>query len=266
MFYIVVLTARRAAKISRVELALDWIFRTEAEGRLATTYARRYLVKRFHRRRRYEPLPNVTYSDPRRSRHNLVRCGDRACRIDGQTPCCHIEWRARDAEALAAIRVRTIRDLIIFNLREFWQKRLIMDVPDYAVLGRMWDNHTSGGRRRAEPSGLIGHNSNPSSDEKAGRRIFAMHHNTQGLIDRLRDKIKVRRCLTRFDVQHLLPPIDVRGAVVTTHSGQLASKYSVSIQHSQRRFASESSRSIPESGSKPITTSLRVNGARKLTV
>jgi hypothetical protein len=64
--------------------------------------------------------------------------------VTGELWCLHLEWRLRSLKAVRAAGIESGEDLIGFNHREFWQKRLLLFDVDRQRLGRLIRNSYTG--------------------------------------------------------------------------------------------------------------------------
>lgn len=68
--------------------------------------------------------------------------------VTGEVNCLHIEYRICSAQAVRAVGVNSIADLLTFDFRAFWEKNLILRQIDVERLGRHVLNKRFGTRRR----------------------------------------------------------------------------------------------------------------------
>lgn len=69
--------------------------------------------------------------------------------VTGEVNCLHIEYRICSAQAVRAVGVNSLADLLMFDFRSFWEKHLILRQIDVERLGRHVLNKSLGTRRQA---------------------------------------------------------------------------------------------------------------------
>jgi hypothetical protein len=147
------IAGRPDALINAVEVAADWIFRDRNERDDAADFLHWHLVRRWHPRKAaiyVHPGTARTRYDARRGARNMVVVYTEAfSRVTGE--CCnvHLEWRANGAQAVRALGIESGRDLLDFDHRGFWEKRLMLVHVDPARLGQYMRNRRNGTRSRA---------------------------------------------------------------------------------------------------------------------
>ena len=199
------------ALINRVEITLDFIFESLAERDDTSEFLHRHLVRRWHNKnqqiRIYMPeaddysLGGTRYDAGGRSQNRAVLYRETHSRITGEINCLHLEWRLNGLKAVRAAGIETFQDLLEFNHRVFWQKRLRLYNVDRRRLGRMVRNKASGGKRRAAEI----HPSGTDLDGRTGEVLVRAYDTVQELIDNMRAHIKVSRALVPISIEHLSP-------------------------------------------------------------
>jgi len=209
------LARRYGARITYVELSLDWTFDDEDAKDAAYEFLCRHVVKKHHRDQGIRFVVGkrgtTRYSGPRRARNVLVMYRDKQCKVTGEVCCLHLDWRIHGAEALCRAGLASLRDLLAIDHREFWRTRLLLFALDPEALGRKYHNARRGTRRRkpwiiSYPCGLL---YNP--DQRVGQLMLRgagepnSRGSVQGLIDDYAGRLDVRSCLIKLNVEHLLP-------------------------------------------------------------
>jgi hypothetical protein len=195
-----------------LEPALNLIFNTGRECWDATRYTSKHIYKPYHQHRWFEPL-NTRYTGPRRSPQNLTHYGHRRCKVSKAPHCLHIEWRTKSS-ALPRIKATTIREVIDFDHRAFWQERLLMYEVDLEMLGAMWRRLAKLKSPRHDIELL-----DKFTNVQIGYRLLCLCHNVQGLVDRLRSMIRqIHKCRIPVNVEHLWPQNHTPSAIVIANS------------------------------------------------
>jgi hypothetical protein len=215
------LSENHEALINRVEISVDYIFVCVADRDEARDFLHRHLVRRWHGKRqeimvvrgrtKKALVPDAdldkmgTRYDARRGSPNvIVLYGDEHSRVTGEPHCLHLEWRLSGLKAVRRARIGSGQDLVMFNHRHFWEKRLLLFDVDRERLGRLIRNSLDGTRRRKSGLERIG-GSLINFDKRTGDVNVRAHWTIQGLIDELPRSYRVRRALIRISNQELLP-------------------------------------------------------------
>lgn len=198
--------ARSDALVNRVEIALDYICATEIERDDLYEFFDHHLVRRWHSAkhevRLYAGENETRYDAPRSARSSLVTYKENYSRITGELNVVRIEWRATGVRAVRSAGITGPRDLLDFDHREFWEKRLVLLQAGGEKLGRYVANRKGKERRRiSEPE-----------DKRRGHVMLNSVENVQSLLDEYRTSFRIGRALERIDVQELLPVRPVTGA------------------------------------------------------
>jgi len=134
--------------VNGVHLALDWVFATQKDALRAGDFAKHHIVKRGHRGS--HPIDRFKESDyygRRGSRNTLAIYADKQYR-HGAGYACHLEARLQGRAALTERGIRSLRDLLTFDHRAFWQRNLRLVVFDRRRLGkRVTGRHLSSAPR-----------------------------------------------------------------------------------------------------------------------
>jgi hypothetical protein len=125
-------------EINCVDVAIDYVFRTTQETLRFHKFLDVHFVKRWHRKHRLSYFRTTRYTAQRRwVRNNVALYSDKPSRFTGD-PCAHLEWRSRLKSAVRSIGVSNLSDLISFDHRGFWEKRMILERIDLPTLGRQF--------------------------------------------------------------------------------------------------------------------------------
>ena len=193
------------------ELALDWIYADEKRKDEDKHWADLHLIRRYHRgEQEIIFVEGETRYDARRRSPNLTALyGDRASKITGELYCLHLEWRCNRANALRSLGIHSVNDLVDFDYRAFWRKRLLLCewTCHPRVLGRLCRACAELGDRaplrgRKEWIDCVG-GYRYSIDIAIGAAIQNIR--VQTALDHYR-KFNVGRYLKPLNVDHLLPP------------------------------------------------------------
>ena len=210
------LEQRNDVLINGAEIALDLIFKYQADAEEAWDFFHQHWVRRWHRKGQEIRIRfGQTRYDARRSAPNLlVLYPDDHTRVTGELNCLHIEWRAKGVRATRAAGINTPEDLLVFNHRAFWQKRLVFYSVNRRQLGRLIRNRATG-RRRRTPEIIC---ETPATIQKGKFQyridieartgeVFARSYDTvQQLIDALKRLCRIHRALIPISNEMLLPP------------------------------------------------------------
>ena len=127
--------------INAIEFSLDLICQDRDEAEQLRHFFDVHLIQRWHGKRRVSRFENVSYwSNKRWTRNQPVIYHDQPSKVTGQVNCCHLEWRTCEASAVRAVGIERVRDLVDFNHRSFWKKRLVLRAIDMSKLGRTFKN------------------------------------------------------------------------------------------------------------------------------
>jgi hypothetical protein len=197
------LARRNDLHLNYLENSLDWIFRSEDENDYAGYFLDHRFVKNYHRQQGIRYVGQVRYTGPRSAANVLAVYTDRECKLTGETPCTHLDWRIRGSAALRQAGLGSMPEVIALDQREFWRPRLLLlGVDDLTRLGRKHNNHVWGTKRRRdwiETYGSLYWN----HDARLGRIIYTL---CDGQMQKLVDGFAfVRSSLMRLPVDDLLP-------------------------------------------------------------
>jgi hypothetical protein len=178
------------------------VFTNEAAKNEQFWWLHRHLVKPHHGNQQVRWYADQTrYSGPRRARNVLALYRDKHCKVTGEVYCVHLDWRIRGVEALRRAGIGSVRDLLQFDQRQFWQQRLRLFDIDASGLGRRHQNCSDGTNRRKPYFLLPGWN----FDAYVGRVLLRHYGSVQEIIDQHRHDFDVRRSLLPIATDQFLP-------------------------------------------------------------
>jgi hypothetical protein len=198
--------------INQAEIALDLIFKNRADAEEALDFVHQHLVRRWHGKRQEIRVRRgddggsleTRYDAGRRSPNALVLYADDHTRATGELYCVHIEWRVKRLRAMRAAGINSGQDLLEFDHRAFWQRRLLLYTVNRSRLGRLLRNRVTGKRRRTPEiiqRGRYGYDVEGNQGEACARS----YDTVQELIDNVRSFCRVDRALVRISNETLLP-------------------------------------------------------------
>jgi hypothetical protein len=206
------LAQRNDVLINGVEITLDLIFRNRAAKEAAADCLHQHLIRRWHGRRqeiRVQSDANglIQYRfDARRSAPNkLALYPEDFTRVTGELFCLHLEWRAKGVKALRAVGIKSPTDLLSFDYRAFWQKRLCLYDVDRRKLGLMIGNRSTG-RRHRTPKAIQRGKFRYPIDAATGEHYARKHDTVQELIHHMKLLCRIHRALIPISNELLLPP------------------------------------------------------------
>jgi hypothetical protein len=211
------LARRDDALINRAEITVDYVFNNWADRDDAWAFLHRHLVRRWHGKKqeiRVYPAGGISSDKggPGGSRYDaggsapnkLVLYRESHTRVTGEVACLHLEWRAKGLKAVRAAGIKSGRDLLKFDHRQFWKKRLLLYSVEPERLGRLIRNRASGGRsRRSEIKQTNRFRVN--IDRRTGEVHVRARDTVQELIDQIGASSRVRRALVPISGETLLP-------------------------------------------------------------
>jgi hypothetical protein len=148
----------RRPTVNAVHLALDLVFANQKDSLLAGDFINAHILKPYHRgsvttpekkkkKKKSNEKLNTTYYGPRWGRNTWAVYGDKSYR-HGPGYACHIEARIQGREAVAQRGINSLRDLLAFDHRAFWQRNLKLVEFDRRRLGkRVTGQHLSSAPR-----------------------------------------------------------------------------------------------------------------------
>lgn len=195
-----------------LEITLDLIFSTEEDRNTACEFFDCHLVKRGHRGEvRYDK--GTRYTDRRWAQTNLVAYRPDFAKLTGELHCLHVEWRICGIAALRRMGIGSINDLLTFDHRAFWKRRLMLKaVRDFARLGRIYSSGLRKERRNTARSPRVHVTRGGFQyhiDRRLGQMLFRLEDTTQGLLDYAREnKLRINGCLSVLNSIDFLPTDD----------------------------------------------------------
>jgi hypothetical protein len=135
--------------INQVELAFDFILRTQEEADRLRDYLGKHLLQPWHGRQRTSRVHGTYYNSGGGWVRNSYAIYDSLpSKVTGEVNCCHLEWRTNTADAVRKLGIGEAKDLIDFDHDGFWQKKAkLYDAPTER-LGRYWLNRQTGSYRQ----------------------------------------------------------------------------------------------------------------------
>jgi hypothetical protein len=203
--------------VNRLEVTLDYVFDCEADRDAAFNFFHRHLVRRWHgkkqkiklvrgdssRRSRKRSEPQLveeievgeTRYDAGRAPNKIVFYQEEFTRVTGELHCLHLEWHLNGVRSLRSAGIHSLADLLQFDHRGFWRKRLLLFEIDAEKLGRLVRNKRNRTRSRTAAFGTyrFGHLFN--RDAKFGNLMIRACVTAQELIDRTGATFRVHRAL-----------------------------------------------------------------------
>lgn len=208
--------------INRVEIALDLIFNDAREQDEAFEFLHRHLIRRWHgrtqkiklvraeRKKRKaqvveEGSAGATRYDAGRAPNAIAMYRNQHSRVTGELFCVHIEWRLSGVRPVRSAGIQLGSDLLGFNHRAFWERRLMLVDIDADRLGRVIRNRNEGTRSRTPEVGRF-FKREINLDRKRGGVLLKSVGTVQEVIDCYGSLIPVSRILERIPAQDFLPP------------------------------------------------------------
>jgi hypothetical protein len=188
------LARRNDVLLKRVDFALDWTFDNQTECDRADELVARHYIKQHHGKQRSHIYEGTYYSSRWRVANEFVGYADKPSRVTGEVYCKHNEWRLTGLQALRRSGIGSVKDLLSWDHRQFWRRRLLLRTVDNVKLGRRYRMHVQGIKERGQRA----------ADGRIGARIAATASCMQDLVDRYRRHFRVNECLVAIDVEHLL--------------------------------------------------------------
>jgi hypothetical protein len=206
------LAQRNGILINGVEITLDLIFRNRAAKEAAADCLHQHLIRRWHGSRqeirvRSDANGVIQFRyDARRSAPNKIALyPEDFTRVTGELYCLHLEWRAKGVKALRAGGIKSPTDLLAFDHRAFWQKRLCLYDVDRRKLGLMIGNRSTG-RRHRTPKAIQRGKFRYPIDAATGEHYARKHETVQELIHHMKSFCRIHRALIPISNEMLLPP------------------------------------------------------------
>jgi hypothetical protein len=135
--------------VTRVHLALDLVTATTVVREALRNYLLKHLVQPWYRGDGLITFEDTVYRYPSRRHDQMVMYDDKPCRVTGEVDCVHLEWRAQRHRSAVRAGAETIEDLLAFDHRAFWDRKLRLLELDYSKLGRAHLRHHGLTKRRS---------------------------------------------------------------------------------------------------------------------
>lgn len=218
------LARRDDVLINRAEIAIDYIYKRPAETEGAFEFLHRHFVRRWHgkkqkiklvrgdrsnaaNRRAAEVVDDVGAAESRydagRAPNKIVFYSKPYSRVTGELNCLHLEWHLNGSRAVQRAGIKSGRDLLEFDHRLFWQKRLLLYRVDPERLGRLIRNRSQG--KKSRTSEFVKSEFKYNIDANTGSVHVRACDTIQELIDELKGSHRIRRALVPISNEVLLP-------------------------------------------------------------
>jgi hypothetical protein len=214
------LARRDDVLINKVEVALDYVFHSPVARDEAFEFLHRHMIRRWHGKKQEIRLyrrgmqgddeggVGTRYDAARGAPNMTALYRDEFSRVTGELNCVHLEWRLSGLRAVRNAGIESGQDLVEFNHRQFWQKRLLLYDVDPRRLGRLIRNHVHGTRRRTSEYQTYSNGSRVNLDGWTGQGQADAYDTIQQLIDHLTGELhleRVHRALVPVSTESLLP-------------------------------------------------------------
>jgi hypothetical protein len=202
------IASRQDALVNRVEIALDYVFNSEKGRDAAYDYFDQHRIRRWHgRTSRIHVHPGIAetrYDAARRSRNVTVQYKQSHSRMTGELNVLHLEWRLTGKRAVIATGIVKPIDLLSFNHRAFWERRLLLVDINAERLGR-WLTNSWEGKRLREPEVGKWKGREINLSRKKGNVVLKSGNNLQEVFDFYSDEIRFERVAERLPIEEWLP-------------------------------------------------------------
>lgn len=137
----------------RLDVAIDYITDTFESAREIQKYFELHWIKLWPGKRQLSRFQETIYlanNTGSRPSNNGTVYADKPCRIPGNhfgAPCCHVEWRLAGKTNLRQAGYIEPWDLVDFQHRKFWEKRMNFRFVDFGRLGLMCEQPNSKRRK-----------------------------------------------------------------------------------------------------------------------
>jgi hypothetical protein len=184
------------AFINSTETALDLVFTTRREVERAGEFLNDHLCRRWHGKQHVHICYDTRYDASRRARNGIVVYPERHSRITGELNVLHLEWRSRGINAVQSAGILYGKDLLGFDHRGFWEKRLQLLDTTPERIGLYLRNRRQGTRSRTVTR----------LDARQGTVVLdSVNGSMQGLIDEFGQCFDIRRVMTELPTEPFLP-------------------------------------------------------------
>ena len=210
------------ALINRLEIAIDYVFENQTRKDVAFEFLHRHIVRRWHGRnqaiklvsgkRENKRQPRVvdeiqdgeTRYDAYRAPNKIVIYRNKHSRITGELHCLHLEWHLNLLKTVRGVGILSGQDLVEYDHRAFWEKRLLLRGVDPERLGRLIRNRRSGTKSRDPKIKMVGRH-RYNIDRMTGTVAVRLCSTVQQLIDRVGKECRIERALIPISNEELLP-------------------------------------------------------------
>jgi hypothetical protein len=214
------LARRDDVLINKVEITIDYTLNSRAEQYRAWEFLTRHIVRRWHGKNQKirvvrgtegddeGGLGGTRYDAARRAPNKTVLYQDKFSRVTGELNCVHLEWRLNGLKAVRNAGIESGQDLLEFNHRTFWQKRLRLYDVDRRRLGRLIRNRAHGTRRRTSEDTVLANRFKVNLDGMTAEGHVGSYDTVQELVDHLTGSLhlnRVHRALVPISTESLLP-------------------------------------------------------------
>lgn len=193
------IASRDDALINQIEVALDFVFANWVDRDDAYDFLDQHMVRRWHGKQRvfiHAGKNKTRYDAQRSARNSLVLYRQIYSRITGELCVMHLEWRANGLHAVRAAGISPGKDLLKFDHREFWKKRLVLcRIVAEDRVGRYLHNRTHS-RKRRQPD---------DRDHRTGHVICNSVGTMQEMIDKYGARFGIQRVMEKLPIEAFLP-------------------------------------------------------------
>jgi hypothetical protein len=182
--------------INSVEVASDMTFANRRQVEEAQEFLNYHLCRRWHGNQHVHIHYDTRYDASPWARNKIVLYPQRHSRITGECDVLHLEWRAIGVDAVRRAGISSGQDLLNFDHRKFWEKRLLLLDTTPERIGLYLRNRRQGTRSRM-PNRL---------DERQGTVVLDSVFSMQELIDECGRCFDIRRVMTELPSEPFLPP------------------------------------------------------------
>lgn len=202
---------RNDAYINRAEVALDAVFSNWADRDDARDFLDWSIIRNWHGQQRVvivgERNP-TRYDGSRYARNSIKIYPCPHSRVTGELHCLHIEWRLNDIRAMRRAGINSGSDLLEFNHRKFWEKRLLLLEVEPERLGRLLNNRNNQTRNRQPRFVTYSHGKKVNVDGRMGAVVVNSVSSIQELIDRYGSEVRLKRVMRSIGNEGWLPGSD----------------------------------------------------------
>ena len=216
------LSHRQDAFINVVEVALDLVFETLLDRDATKELFDKHFIRSWHRKdqqivflkRQADGAPERIYNFSRAQTrydatgwkaNSTVIYKESHTRVTGELNCVHIEWRLKGAKSVCNAGFKTGNDLLRFDHRSFWKKKLKLSYIDPERLGRYLRNKATKGKTKSsqiqkDRFGIV-----RNFDRKLGMIILNSANTIQELLDEYKQPFRLEKIIEALPVNSYLP-------------------------------------------------------------